>query len=171
MNRKILSILLFVCAAQISIFAQSDKAINAVRAEVKTINGNLKKLKKETKNVSGLSLEGAEAVYFLSGTEIRKITAVLYGETYKSAVEVYYRANAPIFIFSKLSKYDAPLNPHRSPKITGSEEQRGYYADGKTIRIIVGAAVLKTSNSRYAEAERSLEELARGLVKAYAAED
>ncbi len=167
MNTKILSVVLFIFAAQISIFAQSEKEVAAVRAEVKSINGSSKKLKKEMKTVLGLSLEGAEATYFLSGKEIKKITATFYGETYKSTAEVYYRTDAPIFIFSKLNKYDAPINPNRSPKIISSEEQRIYFSGGKTVKIIVGKADLKTTDSRFAEIESSLTEISQGLIKAY----
>lgn len=167
MRLKILLLLMFVFAAQISIFAQTEKEIVVVRAQVKAINDGSTKLKKVKKDVEGLSLEGAEATYFLSGTEIKKITATFYGETYKATTEIFYRDHAPIFIFNKLNKYDESINPKRSPKITSSEEQRIYFADGKTLKILIGKTELKTTDERFAEIESSLTGISQGLIKAY----
>lgn len=164
---KILYVLLFVFAAQISIFAQSEKEVAGIRTEVNAVNKSAKNLKKEKKNVSGLSLEGAEATYFLSGTEIKKVTATLYGETYKSNVEVYYRDGAPIFAFAKLNKYDAPISANKSPQIVSSEEQRIYFSNGKTIKAMIGKTDLKMTDARFAEIEKSLTEISQTLMKAY----
>lgn len=164
---KILSILLIVFAAQISISAQNEKEIAAVRTEVNAINKSANKLKKETKNVSGLSAEGTEAVYFLSGTKIKKITATFYGETFKAVVEIFYRNNAPIFIFQKTNRYDMPINLTKSPEIASTEEQRIYFSGGKTVKILIGKTELKTTDERFAEIEKSLTGTSQDLIKAY----
>ncbi len=76
-----------------TIFAQSvERQIIAIRAEVTAINKNAKSYKKTTKDVEGVSLEGTEATYFVSGKGLRKITAKIYGESFRAILELYYRA-------------------------------------------------------------------------------
>lgn len=50
-----------------SVSAQVEKQIAAIRADVNLINKNAPKYDKKVKGIDGLSVEGSEATYFISG--------------------------------------------------------------------------------------------------------
>ena len=84
-----------------AVFAQIDQDIKAIRAEVATINKSAAKYTKKTRNVDGISLEGTEATYYVSGKGLKKISAKMYGETYNATVEIYYSGEEMIFAFMR----------------------------------------------------------------------
>jgi hypothetical protein len=117
-------------ATATSTTAATDKQVAAVRAEVARINKGLAKLKKTTMMVENVSAEGTEATYYRSGKSIRKISAVLLGETYQAHIDLYYASDKLIFAFDRHSRYQEGLG---SP-IASTIDYRVYYAEGKYIR-------------------------------------
>lgn len=129
-----------------------EKRVGEIRVEVAAIEKGASKYKKTTKDVEGISLEGAKATYFHSGNDLKKITAKMYGETYNSTSEFYYQNGKLIFAFVKRNQYDTQIGLDIPPKFVRSEEQRFYFrSDGELIRLLVGKKELKFGDERYAE--------------------
>jgi hypothetical protein len=150
-----------------SIFAQIDKQISAIRAEVAAINKASKKYTKKTKNVEEISLEGTEATYFVSGKGLKKVVAKMYGETYNATGEFYYSGEELIFAFIKFNKYDTQIGMNPPPKIIRTEEQRLYFAGGDLIRLLLGKKELKSSDERYNELKNGTLDTSKKLMEAY----
>ncbi len=83
-------------------FAQTEKRIAAIRAEVAAIEKGAANYTRKTNNVEDISLEGTEAIYFTEKTSLKKITSKMYGETFNATGEFYYRDGQLIFAFSSI---------------------------------------------------------------------
>lgn len=150
-----------------NVFAQTEKEIAQIRAEVNLINKSAAKYKKEKRNVEDISLEGTEATYFVSGKGLKKISAKLYGETYNATVEVYYSGEEMIFAFMKENRYDSQIGMKPPPKVVKSEERRFYFSGGNLVRLLVGKKELKPSEENYNEYKQQVDEIAGKLKAAY----
>ena len=141
------------CSAQAQTYeAFVEKRVSEIRAEVNAINRNAVKHTKTTRNVEGVSLEGTEATYYRSSKDLKKITAKIYGETYISTAELYYKNGELLFAFLKRGEYDMPIGTGASPRVVRTEERRFYFrSDGELIRLLVGREELKPSDERYPE--------------------
>ncbi len=113
----LLSAIFLTFIAANSAFAQTEKEIVKIRAEVAAIEKGAAKFTKTTKDVEGVSLEGTEATYFYSKGDLRKITAKMYGETYNATGEFYYRDGEMIFAFLKHNQYDTQIGLDTPPKV------------------------------------------------------
>ena len=165
----LLSFLLLTLVLAGSAFAQTEKQVAAISAEVAAINKGAAKYKKTKKEVEDISLEGTEATYYQSGKNLRKITATIYGETYNAAAEFYYRDGQLIFAFVKRNQYNAPIGTGKTPKVTGVEEQRYYFANGNLIRLLLGKKELKSNSEKYAQLKAELISIASKLQNSYEA--
>jgi len=143
--------------------AQVEKQIAAIRADVNLINKSAAKYTKQKRDVEGVSLEGTEATYFLSGKGLKKIAAKMYGETFRGTVELYYSGEELIFAFERIEKYNTHIAMTPPPKVVKIEETRLYRTGGKTIRILSGKVQLKADDIKFTEAEYALIELADQL--------
>lgn len=150
-----------------SIFAQIDKQITAIRAEVAAINKAGTKYKKTKKPVENISLEGTEATYFVSGKGLKKVVAKMYGETYNATGEFYYSGEKLIFAFVKYNKYDTQIGMNPPPQVVRTEEQRFYFADGNLIRVLLGKKELKPDDERYDELKNRTINTSKKLMEAY----
>jgi len=148
-----------VAAGVFSASAQIEKQIALIRADVNLINKNAPKYDKKTKNIDGLSLEGSEVTYFTSGRGLKKITAKIYGETYRSTAELYYSGEELIFVFRRLERYDTQVGMNPPPKVVRVDETRLYRSGEKTIRILSGKTRLRPGDIKFTEAEYELYEL------------
>lgn len=135
----------------VSIQAQTDKDIVEIRAEVAAINKGAAKYKKVTKDVDDISLEGAEATYYRSGEDLKKITTRMYGETYKATGEFYYRDGELIFGYIKHSQYDTQIGLSKPVKVIRVEERRYYFSGGVLIKLMVGKKTLKSDSEKYSQ--------------------
>ena len=156
---RLASLLAIVIGGVLSANAQAEKEIAAIRADVNLINKNAAKYDKKTKNFEDLSLEGSAVTYFISGRGLKKIAAKIYGESYRSTVELYYSGEDLIFAFQRLERYSNGLGS----KIGRVEETRLYRSGGKTIRILSGKTRLKPGEIEFTEAEYQLYELSDDL--------
>src|ERR1051326_142624 len=87
-----------------SILAQNaEKQITEIRAEVAAINKSAAKYTKTTKDVEGISLEGTEATYYVSGRGLKKVVARIFGESYNAVGEYYYSGEELIFAFVRFN--------------------------------------------------------------------
>lgn len=148
----------------LSVAAQDRIAV--IRAEVALINKNAPKYQKKTRDVEGLSLEGAEATYFTSGKGLKKITAKMYGETFRATAELYYSGEEMIFAYQRLEKYDTQIGVNPPPKVVKIMETRIYYTAEKAIKIIENKKTLATSSSGFRAAEEGMTDLSQKLKAA-----
>jgi hypothetical protein len=165
--KKIFLLATLIIVLGSSIFAQTEKQITAIRAEVAAINKAAAKYTKKTKNVDDISLEGTEATYYVSGKGLKKIVARMYSEGSNSTGEFYYQGEELIFAFVKYNKYDQPLNAKRTPKVVKTEEQRFYFAGGDLIRLLIGKKELKPTDERYDELKNETVGTSDQLKKSY----
>lgn len=151
------------------IFAQNtEKQIAAIRTEVAAINKAAAKYTKKTKDVDDISLEGTQAVYYVSGKGLKKVVARMYGESYNATGEFYYQGEELIFAFVKFNKYEMPIGSGgKSPKVVRTEEQRLYFAGGDLIRMLVGKTELKSDNERYPQLKDEITGISKKLQEAY----
>ena len=146
-----------------SAFAQTEKEVGKIRAEVAAINKGAAKYAKTTKDVEDISLEGTEATYYHSAKNLRKITAKIYGETYKAEGEFYYHDGQLIFAFLKQSQYAVPIGTGKTPRVKSVEEQRYYFSNDNLIRLLIGKKALKSDDERYAQLKDDLISIADKL--------
>ncbi|MEJ7848782.1 MAG: hypothetical protein WKF92_11910 [Pyrinomonadaceae bacterium] len=84
-----------------ALFAQTEKQIAAIRAEVQAINKGAAKYTKKTKNLYDLSTEGAEVTFYTSGKGLKKIVAKIYGESGNNTNEYFYQGKDLIFVLKR----------------------------------------------------------------------
>ncbi len=164
--KRLLIILVLLTAAPATISAQIERQIASIRAEVGLINKSAPKYRKITRTVDGISLEGTEATYFISGRGLKKITARMYGETFRATVEAYYSGEEMIFAYQRLQKYDTHIAMKPPPRVVSTEETRIYYSGPNAIRILRGKASLAASDVAFDEADTSMREIADRLKAA-----
>jgi hypothetical protein len=175
MNRNLISIfisgkvrfflagILLIFAAANSTPAQIETEIVKIRAEVAAINKGASKYAKKTKDLEGISLEGTRATYFLSAENLKKITAEIYGETYRATGEFYYTGSELIFAYLKHHQYDTQIGASKSPKVVRTEEQRYYFVGGELIRLLIGKKELKSGDEKHSQLKEEIISLSSKL--------
>ena len=158
---------MFSAAIVPSVCAQAAKRIDSIRAEVGLINKSADKYRKKTKTLDDISLEGTEAAYFTSASGLRKITAKIYGETYRATAEFFFSSGELIFAYQKLDRYDTHIAMNPPPKVVRTIETRVYFAGVKAVRVLDGNTEVSSSAPGFAEAEGDMKELAEKLKNAY----
>jgi hypothetical protein len=163
---RMLAAILLLLISVVALRAQSEAQITSIRAEVNLINRSAPKYQKKTRAVEGVSLEGTEATYFLSGRGLKKITAKMYGETFRATVELFYSGDEVIFAFQRVERYDTHIAMKPPPKVAKIIETRVYYAGGEAIRVIEGKKQLVPSDEKFPQAAKEMKELSDELKKA-----
>lgn len=157
----------FVVSGTLRAEAQIEKQIASIRSEVNLINKNAPKYDKKVKNIDGLSTEGSEVTYFISGRGLKKVVAKVYGETFRATTELYYSGEEPIFVFRRIERYDTQIGMTPPPKVIRVDETRLYRSGEKSIRILSGKTQLKAGDVKFTEAEYELIELSDMLKAAF----
>jgi len=127
----------------LAVNGQSDKRVADIRAKVAEINGGAAKYHKENKNVVGISTEGAEVTLFRTGEELKKISAKIYGETFKGTSEFYFSGGELIFQYDRVSRYDTQIGLAKPVKVVRIEQYRSYFDKGKMFRLQIGNRVIE----------------------------
>jgi hypothetical protein len=166
MKAKYIFLIIAIISGLNTAFAQTAKQVTEIRNEVDSINKNVKSYKKTTKDVEGVSLEGTEATYFVSGKDLKKITAKIYGETYKATTEIYYQADKLIFVYRKFESYDTQIGMNPPPKVVSTKESRFYFANGKMIKFLNGKISVKKTTKFWLDSESETVQLAEKLKAA-----
>ncbi len=167
MKLKLLILVIAIFIATTTIFAQSvEKQVVSIRAEVTAINKNAKSYKKTVKDVEGVSLEGTQASYFVSGKGLRKITAKMYGETFRATGEYYFQGEELIFGYEKMSRYDTQIGLEKPVKVVKVEEKRMYFSGGKMIKLLVGKIKVKSGSEQWEESESNVLSLIKTFKEA-----
>lgn len=163
--KRLSLIVAIVVTATISAVAQA-KEIASIRAEVSLINKSAANYQKKTRDVEGISLEGAEATYFTSGKGVKKIVAKMYGETFRATAELYYSGEEMIFAFQRLERYDGHIAMKAPPKVAKVIETRVYYSGSKAIRVIEDKKQLAVTSADFRGAEEGMNDLSEKLKAA-----
>jgi hypothetical protein len=166
MRSAIFSVL-FLGVLAFTISAQTEKQVASIRADVNLINKSAAKYKKQTRSVEGISLEGAEATYFTSGRGLKKITAKMYGETFRATAELYFSGEEMIFAYQRLERYDTHIAMTPPPKVVKIMETRVYYAGSNAIRVIEDKKKLAASDPAFGAAESGMNDLSEKLKAAF----
>lgn len=150
----------------VGITAQVNVSVQKIRKEVTLINKNAEKYNKVSRDIP-LSLEGGKATYFVSGRGLKKITAKVYGETFRSTFELFYSGEELIFAFRRAEVYDTHVAAKPPPKIASIVETRSYFENGKAIRVIQGGKIIPKSDIRFEEEEYAITEFVFELKALY----
>jgi hypothetical protein len=130
-----------VAQTSVSATSGSPAAIAHIRAVVDSVERSVSRYRQTTHELEGFSLEGGEVRGFYEGTQLRKLTARYYGETYRTTEKYYFTAGEPVFIFVVWERYDRPMSGRAAVR----QEHRFYLASGQPIRII-RSETLKNAN-------------------------
>lgn len=141
---------------------QEKESITSIRERYAAVNKNLAKYRVVKKELSGFSTEGGELVAYFDGATVVKAVANHLGETGRSLEEFYYRGGKLIFVFSRRETYDAPM----SGKVSKTEEERFYFADGRLIRWLDNRGrVVPPGRGEYREAQARYLDSSRRFVE------
>lgn len=163
MKMKLLILAIATFIGVNTVFAQSvEKQVVSIRAEVTAINKSAKSYKKTTKDIEGVSLEGTQATYFVSGKGLRKITAKMYGETFRATGEYYFQGEELIFAYEKMNKYNGSF-ASKNLKVVKVEEKRLYFSGGKMIKLLAGKVNVKSGSEQWEESEKDMVDLVKTL--------
>jgi hypothetical protein len=161
--------LLFLFALTSVTLAQAGDPISRIRAEVRRIDGSAHKFRKQTRSVEGISLEGTEATYFTENGRLRKITARIFGESFRATAELYYANEKLIFVFQRVERYNGHFASDPPPKTAGFGETRAYFNSGIAFRVLKNDKVLPAGSAdlhdALTEIERLADDLRRALVR------
>jgi hypothetical protein len=106
--------------------------IARIRAQFAEIEHEAPTYRRTTHNVWDFSLEGGELEGFYRGSELRKLKATLYGETWRGTEEYYFSGDRPVFIYVVTERYDRPFT--MKFRIRLRIEDRYYFDGGRLIR-------------------------------------
>jgi len=168
MKTKLIIIFALLSLTSLTVFAQDDADVAKVRSSVLRTSKLLSIMKKTTKMVDGVSVEGTEATFYTSTAGVKKIHAEMYGETYNAKADYYYKDNGKLeFIYYRFNRYDTHIMAKPEPKVVRVEEIRLYFKDDKMIKRITTTTETGTAvNSEEEEADIfSLEKLLRKAAK------
>lgn len=123
------------CPAQEAVTATSGSpaAIARIRAEYATTEREAPRYRQTEHEVYNFSLEGGELHGFYRGSELRKLSARLYGETWQATEEYYFADGQPIFIHVVFHRYERPFG---EGGVQWKTEHRLYFDRGRLIRRI-----------------------------------
>lgn len=148
MLNKAIILTLAIAVLSLSAFAQSDKQIKTIEAQVAAIDNAAGSYKEKTDTIEGAHLTEAKGTFFTVGKQLVKAIAVYEAEGVKGRVEAYYKGGKVIFI-----KWDANVE-----KTTGwvLETEKYYFVNGKLLRIVDGSSVMKRGDDNFIEMEREV---------------
>lgn len=87
-------------------------------------------MRRTTHDVENFSLEGGVLHGFFAGRELRKLTAQLYGETWRGTEDFYFTDGRIFFIHTVVQRYDMPM----SGRVVATVDHRFYFDGGRLIR-------------------------------------
>ncbi len=136
-----------------------EEQVARIRAEVEAIHREAGTFETRTVEVEDVALEGAEATCHSSGERLRKVTARLWGETWKASLELFYVEGDLVFAFRRTSRYDGQIGLETPPTVAAVEERRSYFSGGSLIRLLVGREAVAPGSQAFVEDERETKAL------------
>lgn len=148
MLNKAIILTIAIAVFSLSVLAQTDKQIKAIEAEVARINAAAAGYKQKTATIDGAHLENANGTFFSSGKRLVKAVATYEAEGVKATVHAYYKGGKVIYI-----RWDSNVEK------TGGwvlETEKYYFVNGRLVRIVDGADVMKRGDDNFIESEREV---------------
>ena len=152
---KRLGVIVCIMAAAGSVGAADplvEEKVKSIRAKYAEIERELKDCRQVKRDLPDESAEGGELVAYFKGSNLRKLSTKLFGETGNLAEEYYFAGNELIFVFRAETRFSGP----NSGVVREKTEQRFYFADGKLIRWLDRDHKEVTKDSSKFEREREL---------------
>lgn len=119
------------CIAQaVSATSGSPAAIATIRQQYARIEREAPGMRRTTHDVENFSLEGGVLHGLFAGRELRKLTAQLYGETWRGKETFYFADGRIFFIHTVVQRYDGPM----SGRVVATVEHRFYFDEGRLIQ-------------------------------------
>lgn len=143
--------LLFVTAALQAADSAIEEKVKAIRGKYAEIEKELKDCRQVKREVEDESTEGGELTAYFKDSNLRKLSAQIYGEMGKHLSEFYFSESQLVFVFSVVQRYDKPFGAVKS-----KTEERFYFADGKLIRWLNSDKKEVTNDAAKPEREREL---------------
>ena len=112
--------------------APADSAVRLIREHYATIERELPGYRCRVLELQGFSLEGGELRACYAGGQLRKLTAVHYGETFRSEEQFFFWDRQVEFVFRVHVTYAIPF-PHAAG-VRERAEDRFYFVDGRLVR-------------------------------------
>jgi hypothetical protein len=106
--------------------------IARIRRLYQETEARLDRMRVDSLELEGWSLEGGQLFAYRDGSALRKIVARHYGETYNTREEFYFDSTTPYFVLVVTQQYTEPL----SGIVEGTLEHRYYFEGNSLIRRI-----------------------------------
>lgn len=136
-SRMIKTLILLLIAGLPAMAQTEDRALQQAKATYQEVNLHIASYKVTEVYMEGISTEGATVEGYYAGDTLRLMVQEVMGETGKYRLEVYYKADKPVFYYERSYAYQRPIThpafDKYEPKIS---EVRGYFDNGKMIRWI-----------------------------------
>ncbi len=144
--------------------AQTDKRVSTIRSQVAAIGKASAKLTNTKHQVTDISTEGAEATFYHSGKDLKKVSVKIYGETFNGTSELYFDAGQLIFAYDRINRYDTQIGLKKPVKVVRIEEYRSYFENGGMFRLLMGKKVLTPASEEFAEHEKEILERTKAIL-------
>jgi hypothetical protein len=119
--------------AQVTATSGSPAAIARIGAEYATTTRQASAYRRTERDVYDFSLEGGTLQGFYRGGELRRLSARLYGESWRGSEDYYFAGGRLIFIHAVREVYDEPM----SGRIQRRLEYRYYFDGDRLIRQVL----------------------------------
>ena len=147
-----------------AVAAQTDKRVRDIRDKVSDISRSAGKFSKTKKDVPDISTEGAEATFYHSGKDLKKVSVKIYGETFNGTSELYFDGGQLIFAYDRINRYDTQIGLKKPVKVVRVEEYRSYFENGGMFRLLIGKKVLTPASEEFAEHEKEILERTKAIL-------
>ena len=134
---------------------QSKKKLDAILAEVESIEKSLPTYQQTLKELEGVSRR-ADAEYFASKTGVRKIVARVIGDTGRSDNEYFYRNDKLIYAFHRWTKYDGPISKG-AVKAVKVVDTVAFFEAGECLALVIDGKSIGPGTQEWKEEIYSIE--------------
>ena len=134
------------------------RIIKDIKAQFSAINSGSNLYRKKERAVSGLSAEGGTVTSYYNKTVLVKEHVVLYGETGKVEMDLYFNQGGLFFEYKAETIYDKPIYI-KGYKIKGVQENRYYFYKGELIRWLgPGNKIMNPFSDKFKDENKALKE-------------
>lgn len=132
------------------------RIINEIKKQYTEIDSKLYLYNKVKKVLLDETAEGAELTGYFENKELKKISGIYYGETFKTTMEYYYNGDEFFYVYAKIYFYEKPIYIDNSPKIKKTEEELYYFFKGNLIRFLSNSIEISHTSQEFLEQTNNL---------------
>lgn len=134
------------------------RIINEIKKQYTEIDSKLYLYNKVKKVLLDETAEGAELTGYFENKELKKISGIYYGETFKTTMEYYYNGDEFFYVYAKIFFYERPIYIDNDPKIKSIEENIYYFYNGNLIKWITDSSEIAPSSEKFIEKSNFLKD-------------